>query len=86
MRDDSGQIINQINKERIEQLEELIGYLKEQKIQIVSLSDLPQKVTFEKYPVWIKRIYDWNSQGMITDSDLDNAIKHLVSRKIIIPF
>jgi|CXWL01.1.fsa_nt_gi peptidoglycan/xylan/chitin deacetylase (PgdA/CDA1 family) len=86
MRDGSGQIINQINKERIEQLTELISYLKGQKIQIVSIYDLPQKVTFEKYPDWIKRIYDWNAQGMITDSDLDNAIKHLVSRKVIIPF
>jgi peptidoglycan/xylan/chitin deacetylase (PgdA/CDA1 family) len=85
MRDDSGEIINQINKERIQQLRELIEYLKEQNIQIVSISDLPQEVSFEKYPAWIKRVYDWNLQGLITDTDLDNAIKNLVSRKIIIP-
>jgi peptidoglycan/xylan/chitin deacetylase (PgdA/CDA1 family) len=86
MRDNGGEIINQVNKERIQQLKELIGYLKEQNIQIVSISDLPQEASFEKYPVWIKRIYDWNAQKLITDTDLDNAIKNLVSRKIIVPF
>jgi len=86
MRNEKGEIINQINKERFDQLKELLDYLKNQNIQIVALSDLPQKVTFEKYPTWIKRVYEWNIQGLVTDSELDNAIKNLVSRKIIMPF
>ena len=86
MRNDKGEIINQMNKERVDQLKELIDYLKGQNIKIVALSDLPQEVSFEKYPAWIKRVYEWNIQGLVTDSELDNAIKNLVSRKIIVPF
>lgn len=79
-----GEFKNQTNEERIKLLEELIDQLKENNIKIVSLSDIPQEVLFEKYPVWIKQIYAWHEQGQITDIELDNAINNLISRMIII--
>ncbi len=75
---------NQVNEERMQLLEELISSLKQNDIKIVSLSDIPQEVLFEEYPVWIKQIYVWHKQGQITDVELDNAINNLISRMIII--
>ena len=79
-----GEFKNQTNEERIKLLEELIDQLKENNIKIVSITDIPQEVLFEKYPAWIKQIYVWHKQGQITDTDLDNAINNLISRMIII--
>lgn len=74
---------NQINEQRIQLLEELISHLKENNIKIVSISDIPQEILFEKYPMWIKQIYVWHKQGQITDIELDNAINNLISKMII---
>ena len=79
-----GEFKNQINEERMQLLEELISHLKQNNIKIVSLADIPQEASFEKYPAWIKQIYVWNKQGQITDIELDNAINNLISRMIII--
>ena len=79
-----GEFKNQVNEERMQLLEELISHLKQNNIKIVSLSDIPQEVSFEKYPVWIKQIYIWHEQGQITDIEFDNAINNLISRMIII--
>src|SRR3989338_2137591 len=79
-----GEFKNQVNEERMQILKELISYLKENNIKIVSITDIPQEVLFEKYPAWIKQIYVWHKQGQITDTDLDNAINNLISRMIII--
>jgi peptidoglycan/xylan/chitin deacetylase (PgdA/CDA1 family) len=79
-----GEFKNQVNKDRIQILEELISHLKENNIKIVSLTDIPQEVLFEKYPAWIRQIYVWHEQGQITDMELDSAINNLISRMIII--
>jgi hypothetical protein len=79
-----GEFKNQINEERVQLFNELISHLKENNIKIVSLSDIPQEVLFEKYPAWIKQIYVWHEQGRITDLELDNAVNNLISRTIII--
>ena len=79
-----GEFKNQVNEERMQILKELISHLKENNIKIVSITDIPQEVLFEKYPAWIKQIYVWHKQGQITDTDLDNAINNLISRMIII--
>ncbi|MEK6831458.1 MAG: hypothetical protein AABY17_01710, partial [Thermoproteota archaeon] len=78
-----GEFKNQVNEERMQLFNDLVTHLKENNIKIVSLSDIPQEVLFEKYPVWIKQIYVWHEQGQITDSELDNAINNLISRMII---
>jgi len=75
---------NEINKDRMESLQNLFTYLKQNNIKIVSLTDIHQEILFKKYPAWIKQIYFWNEQGMITDDELENAIKNLVFRTIII--
>jgi peptidoglycan/xylan/chitin deacetylase (PgdA/CDA1 family) len=79
-----GEFKNQVNEERMQLLEELIAHIKQNNIKIVSLSDIPQEILFEKSPGWIKQIYVWNKQGQITDTELDNAINNLISRMIII--
>ena len=79
-----GEFKNQVNEERMRLFNDLVSHLKENNIKIVSLSDIPQEVLFEKYPAWIKQIYVWHEQGRITDLELDNAINNLISRTIII--
>ncbi|CAD6518872.1 conserved hypothetical protein [metagenome] len=75
---------NQTNEEKIKLLQDLISQLRENNIKIVSITDLHQEILFEKYPIWIKQIYFWNEQGLISDIELINAIENLVSRTIII--
>lgn len=79
-----GEFKNQVNEERMQLFNDLVTHLKENNIKIVSLTDIPQEVLFEKYPVWIKQIYVWHEQGKMTDVELDNAINDLISRMIII--
>jgi hypothetical protein len=79
-----GEFKNQVNEERMQLFNDLVTHLKENNIKIVSLSDIPQEMLFEKYPVWIKQIYVWHEQGQITDLELNNAINNLISRMIII--
>ena len=75
---------NQVNEERMQLLGDLVSHLKQNNIKIVSLSDIPQEMLFEKYPTWIKQIYVWHEQEKITDMELDNAINNLIARMIII--
>lgn len=79
-----GEFKNQVNEERMQLFNDLVTHLKENNIKIVYLTDIPQEVLFEKYPVWIKQIYVWHEQGKMTDVELDNAINDLISRMIII--
>jgi peptidoglycan/xylan/chitin deacetylase (PgdA/CDA1 family) len=79
LRDSSGTIINKIDSGRITQLVDLLDYLKSHNIQIVLISDLPLEASYQKYPEWIKEVFNWNAKQLITDKEFDNLIIHLIA-------
>jgi peptidoglycan/xylan/chitin deacetylase (PgdA/CDA1 family) len=74
---------NEVNQEKIQKMQSLIDYIKTSGLDIVTIDEIPKHSTSQKQPYWVDNLYSWYDQGLISRSDLLNAIKYLIGKEII---
>jgi len=75
---------NEVDSDQIHDLEMLIDVIKNNGLEIVTISEIPQYITFtQKAPSWINQIFEWYENKEISTDEVINAIKFLTENKII---
>ena len=75
--------VNTVNVKQIEELQKLIGELKDNKIRIVSIGEINSNLIIS-VPEWIKNNAEWWVSGSIDDKTFVQGIEYLVKNGIIV--
>ena len=73
---------NLVDGEKLQDLESLLDTIKENKIKIVTIDEVPQDAG-QKSPSWVNNLNIWYERGDISQNDILNAINYLIDIKVI---
>jgi hypothetical protein len=51
-------------------------------VHVIDSIDTVQSI--EKIPSWVKNIFVWYGEGIVSEDELLNAIKYLINEKILV--
>lgn len=74
---------NEVDQEKLQKMVSLLDFIKDSGLGMVTIDEIPKYSTLQKHPYWIDRLNSWYEQGLISRSDLFNAVKYLVEKEII---
>lgn len=74
---------NEIDQEKLQKMVSLLDFIKNSGLGMVTIDEIPKYSTLQKHPYWVDKLNSWYEQGLISRSDLFNAVKYLVEKEII---
>jgi peptidoglycan/xylan/chitin deacetylase (PgdA/CDA1 family) len=74
---------NTADENQIHELELLIDEVRNDGLKIVTISKIPKHITNQTIPVWTSNLFTWYEKGKISEDEVYNAVKFLMSQNVI---
>jgi hypothetical protein len=74
---------NTVDENQIHELELLIDEVRSDGINVVTINEIPKHRLNQTIPAWTSNLFTWYDNGDITEDDVYDAVKFLISKNII---
>ncbi|HWY34346.1 MAG TPA: polysaccharide deacetylase family protein, partial [Nitrosopumilaceae archaeon] len=74
---------NTVDENQIKQLESLIDEVRNDGINIVTITEIPKHTSNQVMPSWTGNLFTWYDKGKLSENEVYVAIKFLMANKII---